>query len=99
MTPEEIKEMQEKLSSLEGKVNDLSTENKKLKAAVAGPAPEEKPELPTAAFEVDKAKYKFVVAKFFVPGVGVVTAKEALTDKELLKKLVKEESGVIEEVG
>lgn len=56
------------------------------------------PALPEKPFKYDGKSYKFIVAKFFVPGVGILTAKEALTDKEVLKYLVESGSTVIEEV-
>lgn len=56
------------------------------------------PEIPKATFEVGKKKYRFVVASFNVPNKGVLTATEALTDKEVLAYLVEVKAAVIEEV-
>lgn len=49
-------------------------------------------------FELDGIKYAFVIQKFIVPGFDEGTAKEALTNKDLLKYLVQEKSGVVQQI-
>lgn len=106
MTPEEIKALEDKLAAAEETIAGLKDENSTLKQVVAelkanAPAEEvveEKPTLPEKAFKVEGKSYKFVVARFNVPGIGIMTAKEAIADKDVLKKLVEAGSAVIEEV-
>lgn len=61
-------------------------------------ATETKPELPTEPFEADGVEYRFVIAKFNIPGIGVLTAQEALENPEALAILVQVKSSVIEKV-
>lgn len=99
MTPEEIKKLQDDLAAVTDKSAQLEKENAELKKLTSDkPAAPSATVLPTKKFTVDKVNYKFVVAKFNVPGFGELTAKEALTDEKVLAYLVKEKSGVIEEV-
>ena len=60
--------------------------------------PKEGPALPADCFEVDGKTYRFIIKKFQLPGFGVLTALEAMTEPEVLAYLVKEKSSVIEEV-
>ncbi|MDH7463977.1 hypothetical protein QEG73_21930 [Chitinophagaceae bacterium 26-R-25] len=89
------------IGDLQTQNEDLKKENEGLKKQLTGLAasgPEEKkddePKIPTETFSVGKAKYKFAAAKMIVPGIGAVTAQEALVDDEkhdkLGKKTIKE---------
>jgi hypothetical protein len=49
------------------------------------------------SFELDGNTYCFVIKKFHIPDFEESTAKEALTNPELLKYLVKIKSGVIKQ--
>lgn len=49
-------------------------------------------------FESGGKNYRFIIFKFYIPGFEESTAKEALLNKDALAYLVKEKSGVIEEV-
>lgn len=61
-------------------------------------ATETKPQLPADTFEADGVEYRFVIAKFNIPGIGVLTAQEALENEEALARLVEVKSSVIEKV-
>lgn len=74
----------------------MSKETKAGKAQGAKPA---KPEIPTETFKADGVEYKFTRAQFIVPGIGKMTAAEALENEEALAVLVQNESAVIEVVG
>jgi hypothetical protein len=58
---------------------------------------EEKITLPTETFKADGKEYRFIVAVFNLDG-KIVTAKEALANKEILAELVDIKAGVIEVV-
>lgn len=49
-------------------------------------------------FKLDGKKYRFTITRFSVPGFDESTPLEAKTNKELLKYLLAEKSGVIEEI-
>ena len=73
-----------------GRVNSISTDQKK----------EEKPEIPAETFKIkgSKDEYKFICARFKVPGENPILSKDALKKPQLLAELVKIKSGVIEKV-
>ena len=100
------KSLTEQLSEAETNMEELNTINNDLmekieqieaaspeaaKEAVAGKAT-----IPEESFKVGKQSHVFIVPKFTNPldGHNVITATEALTNKELLEYLVKNDCGV-----
>lgn len=60
-----------------------------------------KPVIPSKSFKVDKEEYVFTIPHFTNPlaGHSVITAEEALTNKELLEYLAKNDTGIIKRKG
>jgi len=83
---EELKDQLEKVSKVRSSVKILDPNEKKPKATI-----------PTETFEVGGKEYKFKMARFTLPVIGTVSAEDAILDKQLQAKIVKEFPGVIEE--
>lgn len=98
----------ETIAALNSKVDTLQEENTALQKLVetSGKSAKQvvKLTIPDDTFEVGGRTFKFRVASFTLPaGKGrtqaeTVTAKDALTDRDLLEALVARNSGVIKEV-
>ena len=80
----ELKEDVEKLSTVRSTVNVQAPDTKK-------PV-----EVPTETFKVDKQEYRFKLARFTLPVVGTVDAKDALLDKKLCEKIVADFPSIVE---
>lgn len=119
-------ELQKQLDGIMGKLDTVSNDNATLKkenaelkqqlltvasnGAIKTAEEAKEPKVPAGAFTVAGKKYKFNTAKFIVPGIGEVTALDALADKTTYDKLaidgkaktikdwlVAKDSGVIED--
>lgn len=104
---ERLAALEERLQAADKKQADqdkalakMAKENDSLKAGLkASATPEKEVELvlPTQTFKVGGKEYKFASKKFILDKVEM-TAIDALSDKDVLKKLVDKGSGVIVEV-
>jgi len=109
-TTESIELLDIKLDAISENVKVVLEENEELKSQLAKvsavrssvkihAAETKKPAfVPTETFQVADKEYKFKMARFTLPVIGTVTAEDALLDKQVLAKIVKEFPGVIEEV-
>lgn len=88
----------EEFEALQAQYADLQKQLAKMVAADKAPEAPAKPEIPNKTFKVNGKEYKFKFAQFIIPGVGKRTALEALTDKDLLKRLVESNSGLVREI-
>lgn len=80
--------LQKKNEELAGQNAELSKQLQELAGKGAAEAVQnEGPKIPEESFTVNKKKFKFTTAKFIVPGVGEVTALEALTSKNVYAEL------------
>lgn len=91
-----------RLAQLEQGMLILQEENKALRSELAAvpavtDAVPKTPKIPEKTFKVGGTEYKFVVPQFR-NGKEIITAVDALTDKELLAELVAKGSGVIREI-
>lgn len=103
---QQIADLQARSESAAQDNEALKAETAALKKALAAATAPTKPTatkslVPEDTFEVDGTKYRFRVPRFRMPIKGVlggamITAVDALADKELLEFLVTNQSGVIE---
>ena len=82
----DVNDLNEKLQA---KIAELEEQLEAMAAAPGkAPAPvKKKPAVPEKSFKVDKTEYLFTVPQFSHSG-SIITAEEALTNKDLLKELV-----------
>lgn len=101
-----IAELTAKVEALEIAIEDLASqneailaENKELKESTNSPAaakPQGGKPIPEKAFKVGTKTYRFAVAQFRLDG-EVVKAADALKDKAMLERIVKEYTPLVEE--
>ena len=92
-----ISEQDKTIQQHEQTISALSGQLKKASATPEEKKDLEKPKLPKQEFKIGKDTYKFVLPQFRHGG-QLVTAIDALNDKDLLADLVKKGSGVIKQV-
>lgn len=117
---DQLAQILENQKALAERNDELAIENGKLKKQLDELASKglpkdgveaEEPVIPAESFKVNKSVFKFNLARFFVPGIGEVSATDALADKKKRKELaidgkdltitewlVAKGSGVIDEV-
>lgn len=101
-TTEQIAKLQAENNDLKDQLSVLQAENADLSAkltlaASAGPV-SGAPSIPEGIFEVGGKKYKPMLAKVRIPGIGEVTAAELLVNEQAQRALVEMGSGAIKHV-
>lgn len=104
-TQAQYEQLMQMIGQLQKAVDTVSAENLALKKQTAAPKEPELPTIPDKTFDVHGKTYKFVVASFRIPqglienqDSLIMTAKDALTDDDMLLALVLMNSGIIKEV-
>lgn len=102
----QLQQLVSQLKDADASIEELSAVNEALQESIEEndatgkevATKKKKVDIPTKSFKVGKQDYVFTVPQFTNPlaGHAVITAKEALTNDELLKYLIENDCGVAE---
>lgn len=104
MANDKTQELEARLEAMEALVAEQAETIEKMEATKAKSSlktteskPEPKPEVPEKTFKVGGAEYKFKYARFWYKEEKVLAA-DAINNTKLLKELVEEAPGVLEQL-